>query len=360
MRALRILFLLEDLCYGGTQRQTLELARRMDRGRFLPSLMTITGPTDLDDEAREAGLQVHHLGKGRAWASFFFWRLGAAIRHIRPDIIVPCTALPNIWGRIWGRMLHVPVIGTCRGGGALQKQHERLLWRLTRHMICNSEVQHVALQQIGVPARHLSYIPNGVDTERFRPGPEPLPTRRPVLLCVARLVKDKDHMTLLQAFEHILQQCPDARLRLVGDGAEENVLRCWAREHPAGRQVDFVPGSADMRSHYAEASIFVLSSVREGQPNVILEAMSAALPVCATAAGGIPRLVEEGASGLLSPVGDAAALAANCLRLLQNPGLAEKLGHAGRNRAEQLHSFAAMVNAHQNLFERLWTERGRA
>ncbi|MDO5484206.1 MAG: glycosyltransferase family 4 protein, partial [Desulfovibrionaceae bacterium] len=354
-RKLNILFLLEDLCYGGTQRQTLELARRLDRTRFLPSMLTLTGPTDLDAEARQAGVDLFHLGKDRAWAPFFFWRLGGALRRAAPDILVPCTALPNIWGRIWGNILRLPVVlGTCRGGGAPLKQHERLLWRLTRHMICNSEALRDVLQGLGVPEGHISYIPNGVNTEYFRPGLTPLPARRPLLLCVARLVKDKDHLTLLRAFERIVRHYPEACLRLVGDGPEEAVLKRWAEEHPAGRQIEFVPGGADMRAHYAEGSVFVLSSQREGQPNVILEAMSAGLPVCATAVGGIPRLVEEGASGLLSPAGDAGALAENCLRLLKQPALAEQFGNAGRRRVEQYHSFQVMVEAHQNLFVRLW------
>ena len=96
--------------------------------------------------------------------------------------------------------------------------------------------------------------------------------------------------------------------------------------------MDFFPGGMDMREHYAAARMFALASVREGQPNVILEAMSCGLPVCATAVGGIPGMVEEKVNGFLSQAGDAEALARNCLRVLDDPQAGDALGRAERGR----------------------------
>lgn len=345
-----VLFLMEDLCYGGTQRQTLELARRLDRSRFTPAMLTLTGPTDMDDLAREGGIALTHLGQGRAVPPFFFASLGPALRRLSPDILVPCTALPNIWGRLWGRALGLQaIVATCRGGGALRRQHERLLWRLAHRHVCNSEALAGQLRALGVPDARLRYIPNGVDVERFHPGAVPPSARPPLILCVARLAADKDHRTLLEAFARVRARVPGARLRLVGDGPEEARLRRAAATLGVARQVEFVPGGNDMRGHYAQARVFALASVREGQPNVILEAMSSGLAVCATAVGGIPRLVENDA-GLLSAPGDAEALAANLVRILEAPALGDALGRAGRARAERDFSFAAMVRAHEDVF----------
>ncbi|MDR2820098.1 MAG: glycosyltransferase [Desulfovibrio sp.] len=354
-KPLKILFLLQDLCFGGTQRQTLELARRLDRNLFSPSMLTLTGKTDLDQVAVEADITVRHLGVSRRVAPLFFLNLRNAIREAAPDILVPCTALPNIWGRIWGRYLRVPVIiGTCRGGSALACQHEALLWRLTHHMICNSTELYIKLQRLGVPATRLTYIANGVDSALFMPAPVPLSGREPVILCVARLVEDKNHHTLLRAFKEVLQSIPEARLRLVGDGPEEANLRRWVGEHGMSGSVDFFPGGTDMRPHYAQARVFALSSVREGQPNVILEAMACGLPVCATSVGGIPDMVEENITGFLSPAKDHAGLGHNCVRLLADARRCESMGGAGRIRVEREFSFGAMVEAHQQLFTRLW------
>lgn len=350
---MRILFLMEDLCYGGTQRQMLELAGRLDRSRFAPVMLTLTGPTDLDDLARQAGIEVHTLGHDRRLAPFFFARVGAALRRLRPDVLVPCTALPNIWGRIWGRALGLPVLGTVRGGGGPRRQHERFLWRLAQHIVCNSEALREVLRGLGVPSDRLSYVPNGVDTDMFRAPVTPVSARPPLLLCVARLAGDKDHPTLLRAFARVLERHPDAMLRLVGDGPEEGRLRQWAAAHPAGKRVEFVPGRPDVREEYAQARLFVLSSVREGQPNVLLEAMSCGLPLCATAVGGIPRLISAGENGFLCESGDDAALAGHICRLLDDPSLGDRLGRAGRERVVRDFSFARMVDAHEALFERL-------
>lgn len=220
-------------------------------------------------------------------------------------------------------------------------------------MICNSDELQKILLGFGVPPHRLSYIPNGVDTDFFAPSEPEASLRDPLILCVARLAADKDHMTLLRAFELVLQSHPAARLRLVGDGPEEAALKRWAAENPAGARVDFVPGGLDMRSHYAAARVFALSSVREGQPNVILEAMACGLPVCATSVGGIPRLVEQEASGLLSPASDAVALARHCCRLLDDNALCDSMGLAGRQRVVRDFSFTTMVHAHEEVFCRL-------
>ena len=352
-RPLRVLFLLEDLCFGGTQRQMLELARRLDRARFVPAMLTLTGRTDMDDAARSGEIRLSHLGAGRSVSRLFFLRLGSVLKKDRPDVLVPCTALPNIWGRIWGRAAGVPVIvGTCRGGGGPRRQHERLLWRLTDQLICNSEELRETLQLAGVPASHLACIPNGVDALRFVPAETPPSARRPVILCVARLARDKDHLTLFRAVERIVRRMPQARLRIVGDGPERSTLTDWAANHAAGASIDFFPGTADVRPHYDEARLFALASVQEGQPNVLLEAMACGLPVCATAVGGIPALV--GDSALLSPAGDAGSLADNCMRLLAEPRRCDAMGRAGRERVERNFSFSRMVAAHEALFTRLW------
>lgn len=353
-----VLFLMEDLCFGGTQRQTLELARRLDRERFAPSMLMLTGPTDLDAVATAADIPLHYLGSGRSVARGFFLRLGAALRRHAPDILVPCTALPNIWGPIWGRLLGIPaIVGTCRGGGALRRQHEWLLWRLTDYHVCNSEALVEELCKLGVPASRISYIPNGVDTERFHPAGKPPSERPPLILCVARLAEDKGHLTLLRAVAIVARQVPEVCLRLVGDGPQEAQLRMQVAALGLEDRVEFVPGSPDVREHYTAARIFALASVREGQPNVILEAMSCGLPVCATAVGGIPGLVDNGVTGLLSPSGHAEALAASLLRLLGDPPLGNALGRAGRARVERDFSFAAMVTAHEEVFTRLRTQQ---
>ena len=327
----------------------------MDRDRFAVSLLTLTGPTDLDSAC--ADLALLHLGSTRKVAPFFFWRLKEAIKKLNPDILVPCTALPNIWGRIWGKSLKTPVsVGTCRGGGAPMRQHERFLWRLADHIVCNSEASVQAMRNCGTPKERLSYIPNGIDTDFYMPGKKQ-PSSSPLILCVCRLSQDKDLATLIKAFELAWRQKPGLRLRLVGEGPKERELREFVNrkiDGQAAKNIEFAGASSQPLRHYQEADIFALSSIREGQPNVIMEAMSCALPVCATNAGGIPGLVDQDKTGLLSPVGQAEAMAENLLELANNPSLAQDMGIAGREKIKNNFSFSNMVASHERLFDKLW------
>lgn len=354
-RPLRVLFLLEDLCYGGTQKQNLALAARLDRSRFAPAILTLTGPTDMDASVQD--MPLRHMGATRSVAPVFFLRLAGFLRELAPDLLVACTALPNIWGRIWGRALRLPVIvGTCRGGGALARQHERFLWRLADGIVCNSRPLRDSLLALGLPGERLAWIGNGVDAEHFQNAG----VRRAgsLIVSVARLAKDKDHMTLLKAFAMLAPEFPAARLRLVGDGPEQGCLRAWSAMNLApgiASRVEFCGACQDPAPHYAAADIFALSSVREGQPNAILEAMSSELPVCATDVGGIPELVTD--NGLLCPPGDAAALAVNLRLLLGNGELRRRMGASGRQRVVRDFSFAAMTSRHEDFFLHLWDKR---
>jgi glycosyltransferase involved in cell wall biosynthesis len=349
-RPLNVLFLMEDLCFGGTQRQTLALALRLDRERFLPAFLTLTGPTDLDDEVRGAGIPLRHLGKGREAGMGFVPGLCRALADGRPDILVPCTALPNIWGRLLGRLLRIPaIVGTCRGGGGPVRQHEWLCWRLAHHLVCNSDALVEALTALGVPGNRVTCIPNGVDTERFAPARPSPGSRPPVILCVGRLHGDKDHMTLLKAFARVRRQVPEARLRIVGDGPEEGAIRAWADARGAGA-VELVPGTGAIQEEYGRGRLLALASVREGTPNVILEAMASGLPVCATRVGGIPALVEEGVTGMCCDAGNDAGMAANCLALLRDGEACDRMGAAGRERVLRDYAFGVMVRRHEDVF----------
>lgn len=360
-RPLKALFLMEDLCYGGTQKQNVALANGLDPSRFKTEILTLTGPTDLDSLVAPH-IPVHHLGKGRRVHPLFFYKMGAQIKKLAPDVLIPCTALPNIWGRLWGKALDIPIVlGTCRGGGAPVRQHERLLWRLSRHIICNSPALVEAMKARGVPEDHLSYIPNGVDCEHFHPAAEGEKSERPLIVCVARLAADKDLGTLIDAFKILGGKDQGPCLRIVGEGPEEGRLKAKIAAVPPGiaTRIELSGASADTAIHYRQANLFVLSSLREGQPNVILEAMSSALPVCATAVGGIPDLIKDGEGGYLSKPGDAQALAANMEKILQAPEVGMRMGAYNLEKAKNAFSFTKMISSHAELIEDLWCKFSR-
>lgn len=372
-----ITFVLEELHFGGTQRQTLELARRLDRRRFAPRIWTLwqsDGPSLLP-QAQAAHVPVtclttdNRLRPARAVAAL--WR---ALRRERPPLLHLCTSFPNVWGRILGRMAGVPaIVASCRGQGNVAGQHEWALHRLAHAHICNARSIEAALRERGVPAAHLHFIPNGVDTDHFSPepalpGPDAPGPASPGpdalgyapngldILCVGRLVPVKDHATLLEALALVRRRLP-ARLHLVGDGPVQESLRQRAEELGLAQSVIFHGADGDVRRHMRAAAVVALASRAEGMPNVLLEAMACGAPVVATRVGGVPDVVEHGRTGLLVAPGQAAELAA-ALEALLTPGpdgqkAGTAMGQAGREAALRDFSLESMVRRHEAVYAHL-------
>lgn len=358
----RVVLLLQDLLFGGTQRQTLELARRLDPTRFEVEVWTMMAGEDLAPLARDWGVPLVRLSRERRVGPRSLAQLWRRLKGTPLDLLMLLTVVPNIWGRVLGRLARVPVIlGNCRGGTAPERQYERWLWPLADHLICNAQaLKQTLANHHGVPKERLTVIVNGVDGEFFRPPAAEVRSGPPRVLSVARLVPEKDHDTLIQAFRLVALAHPEAELWLVGDGPRQAAVQRLVQESLPPGQVRFLPGQPDLRPWLHQASLFVLSSLTEAMPNVILEAMATGLPVVATRVGGLPEVVVSGETGWLVPPRDIPALAAALDSLLGDPAARQAFGRAGRARVEGEFSLAAMVRRHEEVLTHLLKRRAAA
>ncbi len=360
MHPIKTVLLLQDLDLGGTQRHALELARRLDPERFETSIWTLMGEGGFLPKAREYGLRVRRLGTGRAVTPAGLFGLWRALRAEKPDVLMALTVVPNIWGRVLGRLAGVPaVIANCRGGDDLWRQHERVLRDLAHFHICNAHALRQALTaRYALPPERVEVIPTGVDTQHFSPRPgEGDPG--PVILCLARLSPVKDHETLIAAFEKVSPAHPGALLRMVGDGELRDKLAARVDASPAGDRMELLPGVPDPREHFARAGIAVLSSANEGMPNALLEAMAMGLPCVGTDVGGVGELIRHGRTGLVVPAGDPAAMAGALDRLLSDEAFRLSAGAAGRATAVAEHALSGVAERHAAILERVLEERLR-
>ena len=331
---IRLVLLVEDLDFGGTQRYASYLARHLDRERFETAIWTLRGGNDFRPTVEAAGVPIVDLTRAKKVGPKAIARLALQLLADRPEVIYTLTVLPNIWGRAFAGLLGVPVVSGYRN--YMPAQHEWLLARFSRKIVANAErLRGVLTDRLGVAADKVEVVANGVDIGHFQPraGAAPQP---PLILCVARRVGRKDLPTLLAAFRIVRERRPDVRLRIVGNGPVDLA---------GGAGVEVLPAPGDIRPQLAEATVFALSSVDEGAPNVILEAMAAGLPVVTTEAGGAGELVVPGVTGLTVGQGDAAALAEALLAVIGDPERAAAMGAAGRARVETDFSLAAMVAA---------------
>jgi glycosyltransferase involved in cell wall biosynthesis len=355
-----VAFLLQELNFGGSQTQALELARALDPARFQVRLWTLMAGLDLLPMAKQWGLEVRQLGTaGYVWPPALA-RLAAALRRQRTDLLLLYTGIPNIWGRLLGRLCKVPVIvATCRGSLEPRRQLDRWLWRLADHHICNAQgLKDQLAREAGVDPGVISVIYNGVDTARFRPASGPEASAAPVVLCLGRMSPEKGQEFLLQAFALTAREHARAQLWLVGQGPRRGHLARLVQAMPCRERIRLLPATSDVPALLRQASILALPSRHEGLPNVVLEAMATGLPVVASNLSGVAELVEPERTGLLAPPGDVTAWAAALARLLGDPALGRSWGRSGRQRVLERFSLEAMVQAHQTLFDRLLARRG--
>lgn len=209
-----------------------------------------------------------------------------------------------------------------------------------------------SLCRYGLAGDTIRLIPNGVDIVQFRPGPEQKEWNQTVL-CIAKLRYQKGIDILLLAWRSLVQQMPEARLVIVGDGPLSSALRELAGNLGIAASVEFAGICSDVPAQLRRGRIAVLPSRWEGMPNGLLEGMSAGLACVATRVSGSEDLLGQNERGLLVEPGDSAGLAAALLRLLRNPELVRRYGEAARRHVEQRYAFSSIMCRQMDLYAEL-------
>ena len=180
----------------------------------------------------------------------------------------------------------------------------------------------------------LDYVPLGVDATEFVQGPPRKPSLRPQILCVGRLAPEKGQAVLLEAMAALKAEGQTVHLRLVGDGPDRRWLESRAADLGLASSVEFA-GWVDqgrLMALYAETDLFVLPSLAEGIPMVLMEAMAMQIPCVAPRITGIPELIEHGVDGMLFAVGDVEDLRKAIRTLLESQELRARIGKQARVR----------------------------
>jgi glycosyltransferase involved in cell wall biosynthesis len=198
-------------------------------------------------------------------------------------------------------------------------------------VLISESTRRFFIQHCGVPASKTRVILNGAHLERYLEAPAKPGAASPRIRfgIAARLVPAKDHYTLLRAFAAVVREIPHAELAIAGDGPLRRELESFTKELNLADRVTFVGALADTTKFLSELDIFVLSSLNEGLPIALLEAMAAGLPIVATRAGGIEEAAIDGRNAYLARPGDAQGLAQAMTQMAKRSDLAE-VGAVGR------------------------------
>lgn len=304
-----------------------------------------------------------------AWSLVQIW---AYLRRVKPDIVHTHCSVPGIVGRIAARLAGVPVVvhtvhgfafhdGSRGVTPALAVAVERLAGRLTDVLLSqNREDMAQAVRHGIVDSERLHWIGNGIALERF-PAVEPRPEgERPVIItCVARLEPVKNHLLLLEAARLLKDREKRFELWLVGGGEERASYRTTCAAWGLGSHVRFLGYRDDIPALLAQSDIGALTSLKEGIPRAVLEAMAVGLPVVATNVTGTREVVRNGETGFLVSPHDPRPLAAALERLIDDPALRERMGARGRDVVRSGFDEAEIVRNLERVYRDAWTHRGR-
>jgi glycosyltransferase involved in cell wall biosynthesis len=238
---------------------------------------------------------------------------------------------------------------------------DRLCLPRYEKVICVSEDLRQRCLECGVPVRRCVLIENGIDTEEFsrrlsigearqRLG---VSVGRFLLGAVGRLSAEKGFDLLVRAVAQLVCEGLDVGLLIAGEGDERGHLEALIEELGLRERVTLLGYCSDTRELYQALDVYVLSSLREGLPNVLLEAMALEVPVVATRIAGVPKLIQEGVNGVLVEPGDVEGLVAAVRRLARDPELRSRLGRVGRGTIEEGYSFAVRMETIRRVYDEL-------
>jgi glycosyltransferase involved in cell wall biosynthesis len=321
-------------------------------------VVLIASPGELlDATAAREGIQSLAIPMERGFAPLAdlvsLFRLAKALFRLGPEIAEFSTPKAGLLGGVAGLICGVPHrVYLLRGlrletaSGMKQwvlRVAERVAASCCHLVLCNSQSLRDQALKLHLAADHKLRVlgngtSNGVDVQRFTPGPTSqrlrlgIPEGAPVIGYVGRLTRDKGVPELIQAFDELLMTVPEARLLLVGwyDKSEDALspeLRRQIDHHPNIVRTGFV---TDTAPYYRAMDMLVLPTWREGFPNVVLEAAATGVPVITTLVTGSRDAVVPEVTGLLVPPGYPEAITEAMLQLLRDPSRRHQMGAAAR------------------------------
>jgi len=349
---------------GGTERQMIELIRRLDPSRWRIHLACFVGRGAWFHKAAEVAASVAEfpVTSFKNPSTFkHIWAFSRWCLDKRIAVVHTTEFYSNTFGLPGAALAGVPArIGSRRGlnpdKSRAQIALQRAAYACAHTIVANSRAAAECLLTERVAADKVIVVSNGLDLHRVLPH-RPRRTPRKVVV-VANLRREKGHDVLIDAAVDVLARVPDATFELVGDGGERDKLVARARARGVLHAFTLLGHRDDVAERLADADIFVLPSRSEALPNAVIEAMEAGLPIVASAVGGILELIDDGRTGLLAAPGDARALGDRIGQLMLDPVLARRLGAAACESARARYSFERMVSAFERVYLNQLLRRG--
>lgn len=367
----KILHIIYRLDIGGLETVLVKFINSCHGGKYRHVIASLTEVTSFSErlENKDVGIYALHKRPGKDFRIFF--QLLRLMLKEKPDVVHTYN-LPTLEYQLAAWLTGIPVRVHAEHGrdsadpyGTNIKYHlfRRALSPVIRAWIpVSHELASWLESDVKVNASKIRPIYNGVDVEQLsdvisKVADGPLGYFSPdafIIGTVGRLDPVKDHSTLLKAFAHLLKIRPhlqnNLRLVIAGGGILETSLRNEAGALGIDRQVWFAGPRDDVPSLLLHFDLFVLSSIAEGIPMTVLEAMAAGVPVVATDVGGVREVIRPYIDGLLVPPGAQESLASAIAILMENKDLRIDMARSARQRVTDKFSLDAMTAAYKEMY----------
>ena len=373
----KILYVIDNLEFGGGERVLAQLAETL-RDRYETSFACQPGGS-LGERLRHIGVQIHPLDFRRQVSPTRIARLMTIIKEEGVHLVHSMGARADFSARIAGRLAGAPVIVSTIAmfvegydifslKRAVYRAGNRMSERLCDGFIAvSAAIRKILVENHGIPAAKVVTIHNsGVELDIVGPsGHDKSELKRelgldpegPVVGTIGRLVYQKAQYVFLHAAAHVVEVVPNAQFLIVGEGPLRPDLERLSRELDL-RTCRFVGFREDIPRILSLMDVFALSSILEGFPQVLLEAMAAARPVVATQIDGVTEVVQDDATGLLVPPQKPVALASAITSLLQDQVMANRLAKAGRKLVEERFALSRIVAEVDRFYSTLLQKKG--
>ena len=371
---MKIVQFVNNLDMGGLEMLAVELAYRQKAAVHEAIIYCLTHRGYFADEAEASGIRVVAFEKSRGPSPSTVRKLVKSLNKDRPDVLHTHNHLVHHYGVVAGRIAGISAIVNTRHCAEREILEQGTKYVLTMNspdrkadliyraslrwtdavVMISEATREFFIQHRGCPMEKAHVILNGAPLERFVRCPASPGAMRPRIRfgTASRLVPGKDHFTLLEAFAQVAKSLPHAELHVAGDGPLRSRIESSIAELNLNDKVILHGAQRDMPGYLRQLDIFVMASLNEGLPIVILEAMAAGLPIVSTRAGGIHEAAVEGLNAKFAEPGDVNELARQMIQMAQCQNLAE-IGAHGRALVTERFQIERTWLEYEKLFDRV-------
>jgi len=368
MRNIRVLQITHDLNIGGLQRVVVDLSKNLDKEAFKVGVLCLRDLGPLKTELDEENIPVFNIPRKSKKTDYLsFIKPFSIIKDFKPDVIHTHNTQPFIDGTLAGLIAKVPV--------KIHTDHARDFPDKKRYMFAEWLFSHLTDKIIGVSEHtknnlvkyekinphKIDIIHNGIDGKKYDIMINVLEKKKqlgvenkyPILGLGVRFTKQKGITYLIRAVSSMKQNFPEICVLIAGEGPLQKTLEREAEDLGLSRHIRFIGPRSDMNEILKVLDIYVLPSLWEGLPLVILEAMAAQKPIVATDVGGNSEVIQHSANGMLVPPGRPDLLAKEICTLLKNEDKMRQMAINALQSYKESYSVSVMVDKYVDLYARL-------